>query len=471
MSLKDNTVLHERSAGAEGMKEEVLTTKDYMKFLIPSFIGVFLFLFPVFQDGAVNIPLGYVIDFFKGLAKPFGMQMIYGVVLVSSLITVSHAFIKFSFIEESQFWSGVFNVGPIGLLIRSVSFVFALILILKPEGTLFDIVTNPNTGMLSMDLMFTIFVTFFITCYTIPLISDYGIMDFTGTIFRGFTYPLFKLPGRSTVDLVTSWIGGNSTGILITIRQYVSGHYNAREAVVISTMFSVVSLPFCLVIANTLGVGDQFMAFYAILAIVGIISTVIMVRIPPLSTFDDSTYNNQPYQTQEIAPSGLNKYSWAFRRSVLKAREGGGIKDVVVNGTKTYVDLFLTLAPTIMTISVVALVVSEYTPIFNWISLPMGYYMNLLGVPEAFDAAPASIIGFADMFLPAIIGSSIAAAKTRFIIGVLSLVQIVYLSEMGAVLIGSQIPINIKHLAILFIEKTVIALPLIVLFTNLFGIY
>ena len=47
-------------------------------------------------------------------------------------------------------------------------------------------------------------------------------MNFTGTVFRGLTYPLFKLPGISTVDLVTSWIGGNNTGILITIRQYVT---------------------------------------------------------------------------------------------------------------------------------------------------------------------------------------------------------------------------------------------------------
>jgi len=42
---------------------------------------------------------------------------------------------------------------------------------------------------------------------------------------------------------------------------------------------------------------------------------------------------------------------------------------------------------------------------------------------------------------------------------------------MGAVLIGSKIPLNFKHLGILFLEKTVIALPLIVLFTNVFGVY
>ncbi len=208
-------------------------------------------------------------------------------------------------------------------------------------------------------------------------------MDFTGTVFRGLTYPLFKLPGRSTVDLVTSWIGGNSTGILITIRQYVSGHYIAKEAAVISTMFSAVSLPFCLVIANTLNVGDKFMIFYGILVIVGIISTMIMVRIPPLSIFDETTYNNIPYQTDEIAPTGLNKYVWAFKKSVVVARKGGGVKDVLVHGTKSYVDLFLSLAPSIMTIAIVSLVLSEYTPIFTWISYPMGYYLKVLGVPEA----------------------------------------------------------------------------------------
>ncbi|MBI9010782.1 MAG: YjiH family protein [Clostridiales bacterium] len=455
----------------EKIGEEKLKSKDYLKFLIPSVIGVFLFLFPIIKDGAVNIPLGYLIDFFKNLFKPFGMNVIYGVVLLSSFVTLGHKLFKFKVIKESKFWSGIFEVGIIGLIIRTLAIGFTIVLVLQPEGTLFEMVANGNTGFLAMDLMFTIFVTFFITCYAIPLISDYGIMDLTGTIFRGFTYPLFRLPGRSTVDLVTSWIGGNSTGILITIRQYVSAHYNAREAVVISTMFSAVSLPFCLVIANTLGVGEKFMIFYGILVLVGIISTVIMVRIPPLSTFDDSTYNGQPYQTDEIAPKGINKYAWAFRKSVIQARSGGSVKDVLIGGTKSYIDLFLSLAPTILTIAVVSLVLSEYTPIFRWISYPMGYYLQLLGVAEAFEAAPATIIGFADMFLPAIVASSIVSAKTRFIIGILSLVQIIYLSEMGAVLVGSKIPVNIKHLAVLFLQKTIIALPLIVLFTNIFSVY
>lgn len=449
---------------------EKVTLKEISKFAIPSLIGVFLFLFPVFKEGSVNIPLGYVIDFIKEISKPFGYQVIFGVIIFSSSVTIINKFFKIDFIEENQYLKNIFDVTYIGLIIRTLSLIFTFILIFKPEGKLYEMVFNANTGELAMSLMFTIFVTFFITCYTIPLISDYGIMDFTGTVFRGFTYPLFTIPGRSTVDLVTSWIGGNSTGILITIRQYVGGFYNAREATIIATMFSVVSLPFCLVIANTLGVGKLFLPFYGILVIVGLISTMIMVRIPPLRNFDESTYNDQEYQTNEIAPKGVNKYKWAIKRSITKAQEGGNLIDILRNGTKTYIDLFLTLAPTILAIAIVSLIISEYTPIFDIISKPMGYYLSILGVPEAFDAASASIIGFADMFLPAIVGSALVSIKARFIIGILSLVQIVYLSEMGAVLIGSQIPVDIKTLAILFIEKTIIALPLIVLFTNLFNV-
>lgn len=445
--------------------------KDYLKFLIPSILGVFLFLFPVIEDGAVNIPLGYIIDYFKELFKAFGMQVIYGVVIISTLITIFYKIAKPKFIEESKYLKGIFDASPVNFIIRIISLVFAISLAFNLEGPFFNLITSELTGEIAMGLMYTIFVTFLITCYAIPLISDYGIMDFIGILFRGFTQPLFKLPGRSTVDLITSWIGGNSSGILVTIRQYATGHYTAREAAIISTMFSVVSLPFCLVIANTLGVGDKFFPFYGILVLVGVLSTILMVRIPPLSTFDNKTYNDIPYKTNEIAPEGANKYRWALNKSIRIAGDGGSLKDIIVYGTKTYIDLLFTLAPTILAIAIVSLILSEFTPIFDWISYPMGLYLDVLGVADAYEAAPATIVGFADMFLPAIVGSTVDSEKTRFIIGILSLVQIVYLSEMGAVLLGSKIPINIKHLAVLFIEKTIVALPLIVLFTNLFGIY
>ena len=69
-----------------------------------------------------------------------------------------------------------------------------------------------------------------------------------------------------------------------------------------------------------------------------------------------------------------------------------------------------------MSFGTLALILATYTPIFNWLSLPFGYYLKFLGLEEAFAAAPSTIIGFADMFIPAILSASIVSYKTRFVI-------------------------------------------------------
>ena len=94
-------------------------------------------------------------------------------------------------------------------------------------------------------------------------------------------------------------------------------------------------------------------------------------------------------------------------------------------------------------------------------------YLDLLGVPEAFAAAPATLVGFTDMFIPALLITGLTSVKTKFIIGVLSLVQIIYMTEVGTIIIKSEIPLNFWKLLILFLERTIIALPLIVLFANI----
>ena len=100
----------------------------------------------------------------------------------------------------------------------------------------------------------------------------------------------------------------------------------------------------------------------------------------------------------------------------------------------------------------------------------MGMYLKVLGVPEAFTAAPATLVGFTDMFIPALLSVGIVSVKTKFVIGVLSLVQIIYLTEVGTIIIKSEIPLNFWKLLVIFLERTVLAIPMIVLFANLIGV-
>ena len=90
---------------------------------------------------------------------------------------------------------------------------------------------------------------------------EYGLLELLGPVFRPVMRPLFTLPGRSTVDNLASFIGDGTVGVLITSRQYEEGYYSRREATVISTTFSVVSITFAIVIASTIKMQDQFFLF------------------------------------------------------------------------------------------------------------------------------------------------------------------------------------------------------------------
>ena len=87
--------------------------------------------------------------------------------------------------------------------------------------------------------------------------------------------------------------------------------------------------------------------------------------------------------------------------------------------------MFFDLIPIVVAWGTLALIIATYTPVFDWISYPMGMYLKLLGVPEAFAAAPATLVGFTDMFIPALLSVGLTSVKTKFVIGVLSLVQII----------------------------------------------
>ena len=77
------------------------------------------------------------------------------------------------------------------------------------------------------------------------------------------------------------------------------------------------------------------------------------------------------------------------------------------------------------------------------------------------------VVGFADMFLPSVIGASIPNEMTRFVVATVSITQLVYLSEVGAVILGSRIPVSLGELFIIFIERTLITLPIIAIAAHL----
>lgn len=279
--------------------------------------------------------------------------------------------------------------------------------------------------------------------------------------FSAGDYLKFIIPCRSSIDCIASWVGDGTIGVALTNKQYEEGYYTAREASVISTAFSAVSITFCFVILSQVNLAPYFGQYYLTVIIAGIVAAIILPKIPPLSKKPNTYYTGEKKDAGENIPEGYTNASWGTYLAVKKAEESGNVKNFVKNGTQTVLDMWMGVMPVIMAFGTIALIVAETTPIFQWLGVPFIPILKLLRIPNAVEASQTMIVGFADMFLPSVIGASIPNEMTRFVIAAVSVTQLVYLSEVGAVILGSKIPVNFKDLFIIFLERTLITLPII----------
>jgi len=77
------------------------------------------------------------------------------------------------------------------------------------------------------------------------------------------------------------------------------------------------------------------------------------------------------------------------------------------------------------------------------------------------------VIGFADMFLPALLSKGIESEITRFVISGMAVTQLIYMSEIGVLILKSKISLNLMELFIIFLLRTLICLPVFALIANL----
>ena len=85
---------------------------------------------------------------------------------------------------------------------------------------------------------------------------------------------------------------------------------------------------------------------------------------------------------------------------------------------------------------------------------------------DATAAAPGLLIGFLDQFVPAIIAGGISSPVTSFVLAGLSVTQLIFMAETGVLIHRSKIPLPIRYLASVFLIRTAIALPILVMIAH-----
>src|SRR5690625_795814 len=449
------------------MKNEDSNVMDHLKFIIPSLLGIFLFMTPVMTEDGFTIPIAILANWIEGVLENQLSFIMMAIIIITAVITMIAKVIGGHALDKTPFFKQLFNVSPFWVITRVIAAIFAIMVYfnLGPEA-----VYSEDTGqtLLGMGgLLHVLFSVFLFAGIFLPLLMNFGLMEFIGTFMTIIMRPLFKLPGRSSIDALTSWIGDGTIGVLLTSKQYEDGYYTKREAAVIGTTFSVVSITFTLVVVEEVDLGYMFIPFYLTVIFAGAVAALIMPRIPPLSRYPDTYIDEKTDKVDESIPEGRNIVGYAYEQAIKRSKKETSIYQFLKQGFQNVLDMWMGVAPIVMAFGLIALILAEYTPVFQWIGLPFIPLLEVMQVPYAAEASQTILIGFADMFLPAIIGSSIEAEITRFIIAALSVTQLIYMSEVGGVLLGSKVPVSIKQLFIIFLLRTVITLPVIVVIAHI----
>ncbi|WP_019529132.1 YjiH family protein [Dasania marina] len=440
------------------------TRANFLKFLIPSLLGVGFFLVPVEFNGKMTVILGMLAELLKASV---GTSMAH----ITTFIFVSSALLSLFYSVASESWSKrtpamaeMFQTTPIWLILRVLGAIFSTMTLLQygPEW-----VIGKSTGITAfVDVAGIIFCLIGIGCLLLPLLTDYGFLEFTGTMLRKVFQKVFGLPGRSTIDALASWVGSSSIAVLVTIRQYETGFYSMREASVIATNFSVVSVPFVVLTAQVAGISEHFFLLYGAMVLIGVICAIVTPKLPPLSFIPDDYYPPVGKQIKEAAGEGRSLGSWALEQALTRASTAPSISRMIKSGFHNLLDLFFTMMPAAMAIEFLALATYEYTTIFHFITAPIVPLLELLQIPEAHAAAPGVVVGLLDQFVPAIIAGGIDNPITSFVLAGLSVTQLIFFAESGILIMRSKIPLSVPQLIAIFAVRTVIALPILTLIAH-----
>ena len=437
-----------------------------MKFLIPSLIGAVVFLMPIPAKNGINTILGMAIDYGKAILKaylPFTAMFLVGIATIAS---VWASVCKPECVKKNRFWNELLIVSPFWWISRVIGAVLYVMIYYKVEvhlpGVAPDIIYSmDNGGTPAMILAPALLIVFIVLAGFVPLLTDYGLMEFIGTYARPIMWPCFKLPGRAAVDCLASWVGSSSVGVVITTKVHDQGYYSDREASIISTAFSVISIAYIYVMADFVGLSNMYFQIMFSIYLVTFVLAFIMPRIWPLNTIPE-TFSGKDgrHRASDDIPEGYTLSSWALKLAVERA-EHQTIAQTVESGIQTFISLIVGTMPLVVSWGTIVLIIANNTPVFQILSTPFAWVLQLMNIPEAAEVAPAFLLAYADQFLAAVIGSARMTVPAKFMCACISGTGLIYMTEVGVLILNSSIPLSFAKLTGIYFIRAIFSIILL----------
>lgn len=343
---------------------------------------------------------------------------------------------------------------------------------------MFNPIASLNDNSIANFVMANILVTICISipCASLflPFLVDYGLVDFIGVFVRLIMRPVFRLPGRAAIIMVTAFLGNFSAGHLAVNNYYKTGRFTERESVCIDTSLSTVSVGFLLALATNTGLvntelwGKSYWNTYFWVAfLITLLVALIGIRIYPLNKIPDDYCEGATPNPEKIIKKGLVGAAFTEALTIVE-KQDTLIKRIGYIEKETLYVLGTVSAGTSF-FGTFGVVLYTFTPIIRWLGYIFWPFFRIFGFTgqELTTACTGAMISFVEVTVPALLVSTgVWSMRLRFMLAVLPVTSIIFLASFVPCCMGTEVPVKFWHLCLIWLERMILS----ILITGLFAV-
>lgn len=292
----------------------------------------------------------------------------------------------------------------------------------------------------------------------LSLLVSFGLLEFLGVLLQRPMQRLFRLPGYASLDALSSFMGSYSLGLLVTDECVRTNKYSNRDAVIIATGFSTVSITFMIVVAATLGMSNNWGYFFISTLATCFLTTAISAWLPPISGLSHKVSSIKNKHKGSVLAQ-------AFNEAKGRITSNSSLLLIIKTNLINALNMVSILVPSVLAIGFIGLSLAQHTSFFDYFGVFLKPVLWLTGLEISAYSGGMSAAIF-EMYLPAMMLKD-APLAAKFIAGVTSISGILYLAGSIACIFATTIKISLVKLIVIWLVRMHLGIIIASLFYRL----
>lgn len=422
----------------EFKKEDVSNDFTYaLKSLIYSIIGIIIFFIPIKLNGQVQTIIYHISYKLQTDARPL-LELC--IVLYTTLGCLKSIF---SHKDEKN------SIKKMFLYIRLLS-ILIIINIFYGKNTI--VFLDDNVLLLIDEVILNIATLLPISAVFMPFILEYGLLDIVESYSQKTMKKIFKLSGKSIVNILVYLFVDSFCGFFMTNKLYKSGKLREVEACIIMLNFSIISFPMSMYISKELDI-NRF-DFIILSIFIAIVMNIILCRVYPLNKKKKSYYAKTGYKETVHKD---NKFQKGLEKH-LSSKSTKSIFVHILNNAEDSIKIVMELIPNIIIILYIGNAIINTDIIIEILKIIINPLSQILKIPSINEFNEFCVNLFYNNVIAIDILNKNIEYSTRLLIGIVSLLTCTSLTSNIVYISNTEIKISKIEFIISYLERLFIVM-------------